>query len=84
MTVKHGDHEVDERASLQGLESSNVVPLEDFIPQTSWRVVQKACIKMLGEVVSSLLKPLKRAAESGFKVSLECKDTRKCFPIIMA
>lgn len=41
-------------------------------------------IKMLGKPVSSFSKPLKRAAENGFEVSLESGETPKCFRIVMS
>lgn len=37
-------------------------------------------IKMLGELMLSLLKELERVAESVFEVLLGSGDTRKCFP----
>lgn len=53
---------------LYGLTASDVMPLEKFLPQTSWRFARKDRISMLGKAMSSLLKPLKRAAESGFEI----------------
>lgn len=50
--------------------SSDVVPIEEFIPQKSWRDARKVRMEKLGEAMSSLVKLLKRVAESEFEISL--------------
>lgn len=72
--VKDEDLEVDESFFLYELRSSDVTSLEKLIPQPSWRGAQKQCITLLGEAMPSLLKQLKRAAESVFKASLRSEE----------
>lgn len=57
----------DESAPLYERGSSDVVPLEDFIPQMSWRGAQRKLITTLGNATLSLLKPRKSVDENGFK-----------------
>lgn len=69
LEVKHGDLEVDKRLSLYGLIFSDVVPPERFIDaEKAWKAVRKKRIALLGERLSSLLKPLFWAGESGFEI----------------
>lgn len=75
MEVEDGELVVDERLSLQRFPSSGVVPLEKAIPRKSCRGAQNECTTMLNEAISSLLKPLKRVAQSGFEVSLRSGET---------
>lgn len=68
---KDGNFEVNEKVPSYEPTASDVVSPEKLIVQTSWTGATKACIKMLGEATSSLLKPQKRVANSVFEVSLE-------------
>lgn len=79
LKVESRDLRVDERASSYGRTASAVVPLAGCIPQTCWRRAQKVRIETLGEAMSYLLKPLKRAAESGIGNSLRSREARKSF-----
>lgn len=69
MVVEDGDFEVDKSISLYRLNSSDAVVLEELIPQKCWKVVGKERIIMLGKAMSSLSKPLRRVAVTGFQVS---------------
>lgn len=75
--MEDGDLEIDEHVSLYELTSSDVVALENFVPQTFWRGVRKEYITLLGETISSPFKPLKQVAESGFEVPVESGETRE-------
>lgn len=82
LEVKDGDLKVDESVSSYEPASSDVVALDSSIPQTSWEGARKLSIEMLGEELSSFLKPLKRVVESGFEFLLKSGETPKCFPVI--
>lgn len=60
-----------------------MVPVDEFISQKSWRGAQKGRNAMLSETKPSLLKSLKRAAESGIEISMETGETRERFPRII-
>lgn len=57
--VEEGDLKENERISLYGPTSTDMVFLKDAIPQTSWTKTRKVRIKLLGETISSYSKPLK-------------------------
>lgn len=60
---------------------SDVVPLEKSLPQMCSTGAQRKGITLLDEEMSSLSKPLKRVADSGFQSSVRSEKTRKCFPM---
>lgn len=72
---------------LHGLTSSDLaplkedlLPLKDLIPQNSWSDARRVRIKLPDGAVPSLLKPLRRAAESRFKGLLKKRrDPGRCF-----
>lgn len=66
--VDDGDLEVNENTSLYKLTSSDVVALKESLAQTSWRHTRNVRSRVLDETMSSPLKVLKRAAESGLEV----------------
>lgn len=74
-----GVFEVDKSVSLYELISSDVLPLDKFLLQKSWTGAQKERTMMLGKALPSVLKPLKRVAETWFEVSLGNEETRKSF-----
>lgn len=81
--MEGGDRKVHESNSLNGFTSSDVLPLDETIPQASWRGARTVHIKKKYGAMLLLLEPLKRVTESVFKVSLGSKETRKCFPVIV-
>lgn len=72
LTVEDDDLEANESVFLCGLTPSGVVPLEEFIPDSSWRDARKARIKMLGEAMSNFLKPPELVAV-GFRLCWEAE-----------
>lgn len=79
LRVKDGDLEVVQNDSLYPTTWSHVGSLEKYIPRKSWRSVRKEGTSMLGEAMSYLLKPLKRAAESGFEIPQRAKRPQSAF-----
>lgn len=57
LEAENGDFEVDEIVSLRGRTSSDVVLIDESIPQKSWESAQRLPIKMLDEAMSSFSKP---------------------------
>lgn len=74
-----GDLEIEESVSLAELTTPGVVSLKSFIQQKSKIEAQTERIKMLGETMISLLKPLKHAAVSEFEDSFRSGETRRGF-----
>lgn len=57
--VENGDLEVDESIPFYKLPSSDLMPLEKFIPRPSWTSAREERITVPDEAVLSRLKPLK-------------------------
>lgn len=63
-----GDLEIYDTSALYGPTYLDEAPLEEAMPQKSWRGEQKERSLVLGRKMSSVLKSLKNVAGSGFEV----------------
>lgn len=82
LELAHEDLKVDKSVFLYATTSSDMMPSEKFIPQTSWADARKERITMLGEAMSPLSNPVKKAAERTAEVSVGGGDLLQCFPMI--